>query len=133
MDKSISNVLEALYLDSDLIKKYVDAIVNGNRAPYDILAKSSDNIKNEEIVARVRTALDETIVNGNGNLQEILREILDIAMTIEYDDGYYEVCMFNGDTAVDGTKQIVKADKVADLKNYAKYKGFEFTVRKTDG
>ncbi len=132
MDESIRNVLEALYLDSSIIKEYVDIVAAGNRAPFEILAKNTDNIQNEKIVERVREALSEAILGDMDAIKEILEEILDEAMTLEPEEGNYEVVMFKGDAIVEGTRQIVLSDKIANLKQYADFKGYTISVTKSE-
>ena len=136
LNESIRNVLEALYLDSSIIKQYIDIVAGGNRAPFEILAKNTDNIQNEKIVERLRVRLHEL----NEMLEQphsftvesdidFIEEMLDEAMTLEPEEGNYEVIMFKDGVIVEGSKQIVTADKIANKKQYADFKGYTITVK----
>lgn len=130
---SISNILQALYEDSPTIKMYVDAIAAGQPVPYTLITKTEDHEKNEAIVQRVRDQLEKTtqgVDADQDDLRELLLEFLDEAMILE--EEMYEVVMFKGDEVVDGSKQLVKGDKIANLKQYAEFKGYEFSARKLD-
>lgn len=136
LNDSIRNVLEALYLDSPIIKQYVDIVAAGNRAPFEILAKNTDNIQNEKIIERLRVrlhALKEMLGQPHSSTVdsdiELIEEMLDEAMTLEPEEGDYEIIMFKDGVIVDGSKQIVTADKIANKKQYADFKGYTITVK----
>jgi len=127
---SISNILQALYEESPTIKMYVDSIADGQPVPYTIITKSTDHEKNEEIVQRVRDELEKTpqgIDADQDNLRELLLEFLDEAMILE--DEKYDIIMFKDDAIVEGSRQVVKSDKVEGLKDYARFKGYTISVK----
>ncbi len=135
--QSITNILQALYEESSTVKMYVDAIMSGKPIPYTILTKSDDNIKDAEIVKRVRGLLEGdswkiSEVPTFEDFLEMLRECLDEAMILEED--WYEVVNFHKDTLaeVSGSRQIVKGDKILELKQYAEFRGYQFSARKID-
>jgi len=128
---SRANILEALYLDAPVIKMYVDLIMQGKPAPYTLLMRSDEVIRNEEIVERLREHLKTwgiKFCNECGFGTEMINEILDEAMILEGEQ--YEIVMFKGNAVVDGSRQVVDAEKVEGLKDYARIKGYEISVKK---
>ncbi len=128
---SISNILQALYEDSPTIKMYVDCIASGRPAPYTLITKSTEHEKNEQIVARVRDCLEKTPEGVDAEydtLRELLLEFLDEAMVLEEEE--YEVVMSLNGTEIEVTRQTVKGDKIEALKDYAKFKGYEISIKK---
>lgn len=126
---SRANILQALYEEAPVIKMYVDLILQGKPAPYTLLMRSDESIKNEEIIERlweVRNGCAESDLD----LKNILDEILDEAMILEGEK--YEVTYFKGEIMVEGSRQIVDADKIDDKKEYAKFKGYEISVKKVE-
>lgn len=140
--QSVTNILQALYEESPIIKTYVDALLDGNPIPYTILSKTSENEKADAIVERVKEFLlevqkdpkdegNDMTVYIQSTLEEKLLEILDEAMTLE--DEMYEVVMFKGDNTLESSRQTVPGTKVKQLREFAEFKGFELSVRKIDG
>jgi len=131
---SISNILQALYESSSTIKLYVDCIASGRPAPYTLITKSTEHEKNEAIVKRLRElrALNNWTWDSpcDHDFRNMLDEVLDEAMILE--EELYTVVMFKGDAIVEGSRQIVKGDKIEALKDYARFKGYEFSARKVD-
>ena len=124
---SISNILQALYEESPTVKMYVDCIASGQPTPYTLITKSTEHEKNEKIVSRLKESRDNAICDDH---RQIFNEILDEAMILEEEN--YKIIMFKGEDVVEGSRQIVKGDKVVNLKEYAQYKGYEFSVRKLE-
>jgi len=134
---SRANILEALYMDAPVIKMYVDLIMQGKPAPYTLLMRSDESIRNEEIVQRLRDKIDylESIEPMMRDTEtdvaiEELKEIMDEAMILEGEQ--YEIVMFKCNTVVDGSRQIVDAEKVEGLKDYARIKRYEISVKKVE-
>ena len=138
---SISNILQALYEESTTIKTYVDCIASGQPAPFTLITKTSDHEKNEQIVKRLREEYDATknlVYEGDPftmtrvEYLDILANLLNIfdeEFILEEDESY-TVIMFKGDAIVEGSRQIVKGEKIEQLKDYARYKGYEISVKK---
>jgi len=137
IDESIKNILEALYEESSTIKMYVDAIAAGKPVPYTILTKSTDNEINEEIVRKLRerkAEFDEMLPQNRDSevdsMLDMIDEILDEEFILIEDE--YEVVMFKDDTIVEGSRQVVTGIKIKSLKQYAVFKGYEFSARKIE-
>lgn len=136
---SITNILQALYEDSPTIKMYVDTIAAGQPAPYTLITKSTEHEKNEKIVKNFRKEYEETKKLLNNGLPctitrkeycDVLAECLDEAMIFEEEE--YTIIMFKEDAVVEGSRQIVTGDKIEALKDYAKFKGFNITIKKVE-
>ena len=135
--QSITNILQVLYEESPVVRTYVDTIALGNPVSYDIIARSTDFDKNEKIV---QTAKDtyyelnkikpEMRDSETDSIIEFLGNLLDLEFVLEDEDELYEVVMFNGDAIVEGSRQIVKGNRISDLKAYAIFKGYELSVKK---
>lgn len=132
---SITNILQALYEGSSTIKTYVDCIASGQPAPFTLITKSTEHEKNEQIVQRVKEKKieleSEIKICREDSLEDMLdvvNELLDEAMVLEEEE--YHVVMFYGDVIVEGSRQKVKGDKISQLKEYAKFKGYEIQVKK---
>jgi len=135
---SITNILQALYEESPAIKMYVDCIADGRPAPYTLITKTTDHEKNEQIVARLKaTKKDiekmspERRDSETDYALDIVNECLDEAMILE--EECYEVYMTHDGKIVPGSVQIVNGTKIKQLKEYAKYKGYELQVKKSYG
>lgn len=132
---SITNILQALYEESPTIKMYVDCVADGKPVPYTLITKSTEHEKNEGIVKRLReqkeyfTSIKPEMRDSEIDyVLDILNEILDEAMILEEEE--YTVIMFKEDVIVEGSRQIVKGEKIPQLKEYAKFKGYEISVKK---
>jgi len=134
---SKANILEALYLDAPVIKMYVDLILQGKPAPYTLLMRSDEVIQNEEIIERVRDMLKyydnystKSKTAAIGGVTDFIRECLDEAMILE--DEKYIVQMLKAGVVIGSSKQIVYGNRIEDLKEYAKIKGYEISIKKVE-
>lgn len=134
---SITNILQALYENSQTIQLYVDCIASGRPAPYTLITKSTEHEANEKIVERAvakKIELEKQIEvcreDGVQDMLEIVNEILDEAMILEEEE--YVIIMFKGDAIVEGSRQTVRAEKVEGLKDYARFKGYTISIKKHD-
>lgn len=132
---SITNILQALYEDSPTIKMYVDCIADGRPVPYTLITKSTEHEKNEEIVGRLKankadferilpTLRDSEI----GFALDIINECLDEAMILEEEK--YNIIMYKGYSIVEGSTQTVTGNKIGQLQEYARFKGYEISIKK---
>jgi len=127
---SITNILQALYEESPTIKMYVDGVAEGKPFPWTLIIKSSEHEQNEKIVERARDILHDAEKCNDTEMASIMLELLDEAMILEEED--YDITMFKDDAIVEGSRQTVKAEKVEALKNYARFKGYEISIKKHD-